>query len=159
MKAINIFATLFVFFLSGCATIQVAEVVTKTSIKVAEEVKKNTTENTSDKGTPTKKEKEIVIAKEKEKKVSKKQKNITKINIMNRTLDDLKNEFGEPILTRLDGNTKTIRFDTNKCRLFIYFDKNIKKPKAKYYEIRDTNGNLIGNKEKINECFKEIKKV
>jgi hypothetical protein len=35
----------------------------------------------------------------------------------------------------------------------------VKKPKAEYYEIRNTKGELIDKKEKINKCFKEIQKT
>jgi hypothetical protein len=35
----------------------------------------------------------------------------------------------------------------------------VKKPKAEYYEIRDTKGELIDEKEKIKRCFKEIQKT
>ena len=165
MRAINIF---FIFILLyGCTTIQVAEVVTKTSIKVAEVVTKTTKIITISKEEDIK-ENEDILKKEKGeitqkkkigKAVSMKQQKISTIKLLGKTLDELLQEIGNPSLIREDGNTKTVRFDTSSCRLFVYFNKSDNKKKVEYYEIRNINGNLIDRKENINKCFKEIKKV
>ena len=74
-------------------------------------------------------------------------------------MPELIKEFGEPALIRLDGTTKTARFDTSSCRLFVFFNLKIKKPGVDYYEIRNTKGNLVDRKKNIEKCFKEISKV
>ena len=67
--------------------------------------------------------------------------------------------IGKPDFIREDGSTKTVRYDTSHCRLFVYFDLEIKKSKVEYYEIRNTKGQLVDSGETINKCFKEIKKT
>ena len=81
------------------------------------------------------------------------------INIQNKTLNQLTQYFGKFDFVREDSNTKTVRFDTPSCRLFVYFNLEVKKPKAEYYEIRNTKGELIDKKENINKCFQEVKKT
>ena len=81
------------------------------------------------------------------------------MNLDLKIFDQIKRILGQPSLIRVDGNTKTIRFDTMNCRLFVYFNTNDKVMKSQYYEIRNINGNLIENKEKIKKCYQELKKV
>ena len=64
----------------------------------------------------------------------------------------MKSSLGDPQLIRLDGNTKTVRFDTNSCRLFLFFNSNDKDSKVKYFEIRDEKGVLINTRKKIQLC-------
>ena len=102
---------------------------------------------------------EIIIEKKKAKTIVKKQKEITTIKILNKTLDQLIQDFDKPNLIRQDGNTKVVRFDTSSCRLFVYFNSMIKKSRVEYYEIRNEKGELLNKKEKINICFQEIQKT
>ena len=161
MRAIYILSILLIITLNGCATIEIAKEVTKvgdsikTTIQKAAK-KKNDLEKTED---VTKEKEEIIVAKKKEEAVINKQKKIAVINIQGKTLNQLTQDFGKPDLIREDGNTKAVRFDTSSCRLFIYFNLELKKPKAEYYEIRNTKGELIDKKEKINKCFEEIQKT
>ena len=170
MGAIYIFSILLIITLNGCATIEIAKEITKvggsikTTIQKAAK-KKNDLEKTED---VTKEKEEIIVAKEKEEiivakkkdeAVINKQKEIAAINIQGRTLNQLTQNFGKYDFIREDGNTKTVRFIASSCRLFVYFDLKAKKPKAEYYEIRNTKGELIDKKEKINKCFKEIQKT
>ena len=168
MRAINIFLLLFFFVSAGCTTIQVAEVVTKTSIKVAEGVTETTNKiigkEDSDKKSEKKdklfKEKEeIVDEKKKERAVSNKQKKITKIKIIGKTSEELVLNFGKPSLIRKDGKTQTMRFDRQACKLFVYFNLSNNISRSEYYEIRNTNGQLIEKKESIDKCFLEMKKI
>ena len=102
---------------------------------------------------------ENIVEKKKEMALLSRQKEISVINIQGKTLNQLTKDFGKPDLIREDGNTKSVRFNALGCRLFIYFDLEVKKPKAEYYEIRNIKGELIDKKEKINKCFKEIQKT
>ena len=106
-----------------------------------------------------KEKEEIIVAKKKEEAVINKQKEIATINIRGKTLNQLTQNFGKSDFIREDGNTKTVRFNASSCRLFVYFNLEVEKPKAEYYEIRNTKGELIDKKEKINKCFKEIQKT
>ena len=161
MRAIYILSILFIITLNGCATVEVAKEVTKASNSVKTTIKKIASDNNDVEKTENliKEKEEIVVAKKNEEAALNKQKKIAVINIQGKTLNQLTQDFGKPDFIREDSNTKSVRFNTSSCRLFIYFDLGIKKPKAEYYEIRNAKGNLINKKEKINKCFKEIQKT
>ena len=101
--------------------------------------------------------KEIVKAKKQSKKVILKQNKIIKINFIGKTLTELTKELGEPKILREDGKTRTARFDTQNCRIFIYFNSTLQKPQSEYYELRNTSGELVEEQKNIEKCFKEIK--
>ena len=173
MRAIYILFILLIITLNGCATVEVAKEVTKATSSVKTTIQKITNSQDDVEKTESliikddveknenfiKEKEEIVIAKKKEKIVINKQKEITVINIKGKTLNQLTQDFGKPDLIREDGNTKSVRFNTLGCRLFIYFDLEVKKSKAEYYEIRNEKGDLIDKKENIEKCFKEIQKT
>ena len=161
MRAIYILSILLIITLNGCATIEIAKEVTKVGDSIKTTIQKaakkqNDFEKTED---VTKEKEEIIVAKKKEEAVINKQKEIAAINIQGRTLNQLTQNFGKYDFIREDDKTKTVRFNTSSCRLFVYFNLGVKKPKAEYYEIRNTKGELIDKKEKINKCFKEIQKT
>ena len=161
MRAIYILSILLIITLNGCSTIEIAKEVTKVGDSIKTTIQKaakkqNDFEKTED---VTKEKEEIIVAKKKEEAVINKQKEIAAINIQGRTLNQLIQHFGKYDFIREDGNTKTVRFNTSSCRLFVYFNLEVEKPKAEYYEIRNTKGELINRKEKINKCFKEIQKT
>ena len=171
MRAIYILFILLIIILNGCATVEVAKEVTKATNSVKRTIQKITsdqddvekTENyiNEDDGEKTenyikeddvektenyiKEKEEIVVAKKKEEVVINKQKETATINIRGKTLNQLTQDFGKPDLIRDDGNTKSVRFDASNCRLFIYFDLEVKKPKVEYYEIRNTNDVIQNN--------------
>ena len=175
MRAIYILSILLIITLNGCATIEIAKEVTKVGDSIKTTIQKSAKkQNDSEKTEDVTKEKEeivvakekeekekeqIIVAKKKEKAVINKQKEIAVIKIQGKTLNQLTQNFGKSDFIREDGNTKTVRFNASTCRLFVYFNLEVKKPKAEYYEIRDTKGELIDEKEKIKRCFKEIQKT
>tara|TARA_Y100000590_G_scaffold448256_1_gene584646 strand:+ start:599 stop:1087 length:489 start_codon:yes stop_codon:yes gene_type:complete len=162
--------------LHGCASIEVAEVVTKTSIKVAEKVSdakklvsgSEETDEADEENIISEKQSKIMISekkaeiskkKKRNKTASIKQKKISAYNFLGKNLNELSNKFGSPSLIREDGNTKTARFDTQSCRFFVYFNLADNKELVKYYEIRNMEGDIIDKDKKINNCYKEIKKT
>ena len=160
----------FIYLLSGCTTIEVAKEVNKASQSIKTSVKKiikndkkklevsNKNESDSKKIETIEKEKEIIEAeKKKEKKLVKEQKKLVEINFLGKTFNELILLLGKPQLIRLDANVKTVRFDTNKCRLFLYFNNKINIARVEHFEIRDIKGNLINIKKQINECYKDFK--
>ena len=173
MRAIHILFFFSIIVLCGCSTIEVAKEVTKAtkSIKTSIDNIANTQEETKtlddiekEKGekqqNDIEKEKEkIVVEKKKERDVAKKQKKITTIKFLGKSLPELIKKFGKPNLTREDGNTKTVRFDTLSCRLFLYFNSTINLSRVEHYEIRDTKGNLMNRSKDLEKCFHEIQKV
>ena len=167
MRAIYIFSILLIITLNGCTTLEIAQEVTKAGDSIKTTIQKitknqNDLEKTDDvikTEDVIKEQEEIIVEKKKERVVINKQKEIAVIKIQGKTLNQLTKNFGKSNFIREDGNTKTVRFNASSCRLFVYFNLKVKKPKAEYYEIRNTKGELIDKKEKINKCFKEIQKT
>ena len=161
MRTIYILSIFSIIILNGCATVEVAKEVTKATNSVKRTIQKITSDQDDVEKTENfiKEKEEIVIERKKQEIAINKQKEITVINIQGKTLNQLTQNFGKSDFIREDGNTKTVRFNTSTCRLFVYFNLGVKKPKAEYYEIRNTKGELIDKKEKINKCFKEIQKT
>ena len=168
---IFLFFTL-ILILNGCATIEVAKGVSKVSTSIETSVKKiagkgeikekeavSTSENISleEKVSAAKKEKEIVeVEKTRQKKVVKKQKDVIKINFVGKTINEIYMRLGDSNLFRLDGNTQTMRFDSDTCRLFLFFNSTIPMPRVDYFEMRDEQGNLIKEKVNIENCYKKF---
>ena len=163
----------FILILNGCATIEVAKGVSKVSSSIETSVKKiagkeekikekeeeSINENISleEKVSAAKKEKEIVeVEKTRQKKVVKKQKEVIKINFVGKTINEIYMRLGDPNLFRLDGNTQTMRFDSDTCRLFLFFNSTIPMPQVNYFEMRDEKGNLIKEKVNIENCYKKF---
>ena len=164
----------FILILNGCATIEVAKGVSKVSTSIETSVKKiagkeekeekikeaeSINENISleEKVSAAKKEKEIVeVEKTLQKKVVRKQKEVIKINFVGKTINEIYMRLGDPNLFRLDGNTQTMRFDSDTCRLFLFFNSTIPMPQVNYFEMRDEKGNLIKEKINIENCYKKF---
>ena len=150
----------------GCTTIEIAKEVSKASKSIQTSVEnilnkeKNSSEvelSSNEINDSIKKEKEILeTEKKKTKELTAEQKKITKIKFLDKTLKEIQINFGEPTLQRYDGDTQTVRFDTNSCRLFLFFDLEIQTPKVEYFEMRDTSGDLISTKENIENCYKNL---
>ena len=166
----------FILILNGCTTIEVAKGVSKVSSSIETSVKKisgkegkkeeikekeeeSINENISleEKVSAAKKEKEIVeVEKTRQKKVVKKQKEVIKINFVGKTINEIYMRLGDPNLFRLDGNTQTMRFDSDTCRLFLFFNSTTPNPRVDYFEMRDEKGNLIKEKINIEKCYKKF---
>ena len=166
----------FILILNGCTTIEVAKGVSKVSSSIETSVKKmagkeekeeeikekeeeSINENISleEKVSAAKKEKEVVeVEKTRQKKVIKKQKEVIKINFVGKTINEIYMRLGDPNLFRLDGNTQTMRFDSDTCRLFLFFNSTIPMPQVNYFEMRDEKGNLIKEKVNIENCYKKF---
>ena len=85
-----------------------------------------------------------------------KQKKIASLNLLDKTIKELSESIGQPILIRKDGKTTMARFDSNNCRLFVFTGSTNKPPQIKYYELRNDKGELIEIQKDIESCFKEI---
>ena len=157
MRAIQIYLFFVIFILSGCASVEVAREVTKATKSVKQSIEEFISPEEEIIEEIENQKQEVVVEKQKEKELVIKQQKITTINFLGKTLNQIIQEIGNPTLIRKDGNTQTVRFDSNNCRLFIYYKLNIEKPRAEHYEIRNIKGNLIEKKNNINKCFEEIK--
>ena len=170
---------IFILGLSGCATIEVAKEVSKVSksIKTSvenvtqnqtneEEIKeKNNNEkdkkiSLKEKVDLIKKEKKLVeVEKKKEKNLSIKQKESLEVNLIGKSINEIYMRLGDSSLFRLDGNTQTIRYDNDVCRLFLFFNASVGIPLVEHFEFRDVQGNLLKSKEEINKCYINFKLV
>ncbi len=178
MRAIFILSILKVLILSGCATIEVAKEINKAtnSIKTSiQNIASNKEEPEKEISVEENKEKEnkkeleelkeeilleknvIIIEKKKEKTVVLKQNKITANSFVGKTLKEITQNLGKPKLLREDGKTITARFDTKSCRVFVYFNRSIKKSRVEHYELRNAFGELIEKQTDIKKCFEEIK--
>ena len=178
----RIFLFLLLFLLlSGCNTVQIAKEVTKAtkSIKTSvENIVKGSQEvsevsEVSERGLDDneksknivadeidlniKKERKIVEEEKKQEEiVAKEQKKVVKVNFLGKTISEIKSNLGNESLLRIDGNTHTVRFDNNFCKIFLFFNNSEKKPKVQYFEIRNNLGELIQTKKQIEVCYKEF---
>tara|TARA_B100000579_G_C22529841_1_gene710207 strand:+ start:91 stop:606 length:516 start_codon:yes stop_codon:yes gene_type:complete len=165
-----LFFSLIFFLQIGCSTIEVAKEVTKatesikktiTDIGEKKEAKKTQKDGVDSLETENQifieKEKETVeVEKKEERKKVIEQKKIIEVSFVNKSFLEIKKSLGEPNMLRVDGKTKMTRFDTNNCRLFLFFNNQINNPKVKHFEIRDKKGNIINEKEKIQICYKNF---
>ena len=170
--------------LSNCTTIEVAKEVTKvtksiqTSVdnivksssnnnqeKVIEEetndkqIIDQEIEETNDKQIIDQEIANLEKEKKEKKEIIKEQKKETKINFLGKNFNEIKLMIGEPTLLRIDGNSRTVRFDNNFCQLFLFSNAEIKNARVEYFEIRNKVGKLIINKEKIEKCYKNFKLI
>ena len=155
--------------LSSCTTIEVAKEITKASQTIKTSV--NNIINTDQKNQDMSGDKDVSLpvldniieemeTLEKEKKDErekiKEQKKIIEVVFLGKTHEEIKVWLGTPTLQRKDGNTQTLRFDANDCRLFLFFNTAANSAMVKHIELRDSHGNLINVKKKIQGCYKDL---
>ena len=155
----------FIVLLYNCSSIKVAKEVTKAtqSIKISvknivtvseiDSSKKIIKKTEDNKKTIAKEMDNLKREKENEKEIIIEQKKKTKINLLDKTSNEIELIIGKPKLIRIDGNSKTVRFDNDLCQLFLFLDSKVKNAKIEYFEIRNKKGQLIINKEKIEKCY------
>ena len=96
------------------------------------------------------------MEKTRQKKVIKKQKEVIQINFVGKTINEIYMRLGDSNLFRLDGNTQTMRYDSDTCRLFLFFNSTIPIPRVDYFEMRNEKGILIKEKVNIENCYKKF---
>ena len=159
------------FFLGSCTTVEV----TKEIIKAGNTVKSSISEIVTDKddskemeeidqenkeATRIEKEKEIIIIQQtEEKSILETQKKIVHTNFLGKTINQINDILGSPVLSRKDGNSHLIRYDSFSCRLFLFY-KNVEIGKrVQHFEFRDIHGSLIKSKQSMEKCYKEFKLI
>ena len=155
----------------GCTTVEVAKEVTKASESIKktvqnildnneeEEVEKNNTDEKVNEKTINEiliEKENIEVEKKEQKKVIKKQKEVIEVNFVGKTINEIYMRLGDSDLFRLDGNTQTMRYDSNSCRLFLFFNSTVPIPRVEYFEMRDQTGKLINDKISIQNCYKNF---
>lgn len=158
---IFLFLTLSIF-ISSCSTVKVTKEVIKVTNTVTEQVKKSISKEEVKTETATNKkqlEEEIEIIeeeKDKEKNIVESQQKLVEINFIGKTEVAITNLLGEAKLNRVDGVIYTLRYDSDNCRLFLFFNKEVKNKRVEYFELRNTKAKLINSKEFLELCYMEF---
>ena len=149
-------------FISSCSTVKVTKEVIKVTNTVTEQVKKSITKDEVGIETVTSKkqlEEEIEIIEEKKQKeenIVESQQKLVEINFIGKTEVEITNLLGEAKLNRVDGAIYTLRYDSDSCRLFLFFNKEEKNKRVEYFELRNTKAKLINSKELLELCYMEF---
>ena len=67
--------------------------------------------------------------------------------------------MGEPKLSRSDGSVQTLRYDSESCRLFLFFNLNANIKRVEHFEFRDYLGELLNTKQSLEKCYREYKLI
>ena len=81
------------------------------------------------------------------------------INFIGKTETKIINLFGEAQLARIDGPVYTLRYDSNSCRLFLFFNQEAKNKKVEYFELRNAKAKLLNSKQSLEQCYREFKLI
>ena len=158
---------LYFLILSGCTTVEV----TKEVIKAGSSVKTSVSEMISEKSPKSstneeiifqqadiEEEKEnIIIQKKEQKTIFKNQQKTAQINFIGDPIYKIEEILGKPELARIDGDTFMMRYDSDQCRLFLFFNNTLQNKKVEHFEIRDLFGVLLESKNSIEQCYREFK--
>ena len=145
-------------YLSSCTTIEVTKEVVKVGNvvkeKVEEQFQKEEMEVVEDK---TIFEEQQIISEEKEEEetIVKTQQKLAQINFIGKKINEIENQMGVAELARFDGIVHTMRYDSESCRLFLFFNLNSNIKRVEHFEFRDSFGELLDTKESLEACYKE----
>ena len=145
-------------FLSSCTTIEVTKEVVKVGNvvkeKVEEQFQKEEIEVVEDK-TIFEEQQIISEKKEEEKTIVKTQQKLAQINFIGKKINEIENQMGVAELARFDGVVHTMRYDSETCRLFLFFNLSSNIKRVEHFEFRDSFGELLDNKQSLEACYKE----
>ena len=145
-------------FLTSCTTIEVTKEVVKVGNvvkeKVEEQFQKEEIEVVEDK---TILEEQQIISEEKEEEetIVKTQQKLAQINFIGKKINEIENQMGTAELARFDGIVHTMRYDSESCRLFLFFNLNSNIKRVEHFEFRDSFGELLDTKQSLEACYKE----
>ena len=157
---------LYFLLIGGCTTVEV----TKEVIKAGSSVKTSVSGMISEKSPKTmtneeivsqeediEEEKEnIIIQKKEQKTIFKNQQKTAQINFIGDPIYKIEEILGRPELARVDGNTFMMRYDSDQCRLFLFFNDKLQNKQVEHFEIRDVYGALLESKHSIEQCYREF---
>ena len=152
-------------FVWGCTTIEVTKEVIKVTNTISKKVKESVPQKEADKQKTLKKieekeiEKEIENIQEKkeeEKNIVESQQKLAEINFIGKKEDKILNLLGQPQLSRVDGSVYTLRYDSDNCRLFLFFNESTTNKRVEYFELRDGRAGLLNSKQSLEQCYREF---
>ena len=150
----------------GCSTVEVTKEVIKVTNTVTEQIKEsipkkeNEVEDVIEELIEEKEiEEEIEIIEEKqkeEKNIIESQQKLAEINFIGNTENKIQNLLGKAQLTRVDGSVYTLRYDSNNCRLFLFFNQEAENKRVEYFELRNSKAELLNSKQSLEQCYREL---
>ena len=153
-------------FIWGCSTIEVTKEVIKVTNTISNKVKESTQQKETDEqkvlnSIIEKKEIEEEIEniqekKEENKNIVKSQQKLAEINFIGKTQDKIVSLLGQPQLSRVDGFVYTLRYDSENCRLFLFFNKSSTNKRVEYFELRGSKTDLLNSKQALEQCYREF---
>ena len=157
---------LYFLILSGCTTVEVTKEVIKATSSVKTPVSEMISEKSPESSTneeiisqeaDIEEEKENIITQKKaQKTIFKNQQKTAQINFIGDPINKIEAVLGKPELARVDGNTFMMRYDSDQCRLFLFFNDKLQNKKVEHFEIRDVLGVLLESKNSIEQCYREF---
>ena len=148
--------------LSNCSTVEVTKEVIKVTNTLADQVKNSISKEEVKIETEISKkqlEEEIGIIEEKkeeEENIVESQQKLVEINFIGKTDVEIINLLGLANLNRVDGAIYTLRYNSDNCRLFLFFNQEAKGKRVEYFELRNTKAKLVNSKELLEGCYKEF---
>ena len=156
-------------FVWGCSTIEVTKEVIKVTNTITNQVKETIPQNENDEQEVLDKkieEKEIEEEieniqekKEEEKNIVESQQKLAEINFIGKTEDKILSLLGQAQLSRVDGFVYTLRYDSENCRLFLFFNKSSTNKRVEYFELRGSKTDLLNSKQALEQCYREFKLI
>ena len=146
----------------GCSTVEVTKEVIKVTNTVTEKVKESIPKKENEEETVIEEkeiEEEIEILEEKkeiEKNIIENQQKLADINFIGKTENIIFDLLGKAQLSRIDGSVYTLRYDSKKCRLFLFFKQKANDKRVEYFELRNDKAELLNSKQALEGCYKEF---
>ena len=148
--------------LLNCSTVEITKEVIKATNTVTDQVKKSISKEDTEINTiidSKEIEEEIEIIEEKkelEKNIVESQQKLTEINFIGETEKTITDLMGKAQLSRVDGAVYTLRYDSINCRLFLFFNQEVKNKRVEYFELRNKKAVLINSKNLLEKCYREL---
>ena len=156
-------------FIWGCSTIEVTKEVIKVTNTISNKVKESAQQKETDEQKVLNKiieEKEIEEEieniqekKEENKNIVESQQKLAEINFIGKTEDKILSLLEQPQLSRIDGLVYTLRYDSENCRLFLFFNKSSTNKRVEYFELRGSKTDLLNSKQALEQCYREFKLI
>ena len=150
----------------GCSTVEVTKEVIKVTNTVTDKVKGSVLQKEEDTESIVEEiveekeiEEEIEIIEEKkelEKNIIENQQKLADINFIGKSENIIFELLGEAQLSRIDGSVYTLRYDSNNCRLFLFFNQETNIKRVEYFELRNNKAELLNSKDSLENCYKEF---
>ena len=91
-----------------------------------------------------------------EKNIVASQQKLAEINFIGKNENQILRLLGDPQLSRIDGAVYTTRYNSENCRLFLFFNQKIENKRVEYFELRNINADLLNSKQSLEQCYREF---